>query len=453
MKPDPASRDVGAATGARAEARRWHALSAEDALAALGSGSVGLSETEAAERLLRFGPNLLPRPRRASLIVVYLRQFKSPLIYLLLAATALSLFIGEYSDASFILGVIQINAVIGTVQEWRAESAAQALGSRVETTATVRRGGEPRRVAAAEVVPGDVVLVDSGAQVPADVRLFAAVELKVDESLLTGESVSIAKAPGAVAPPEAAIGDRLGMLFAGTVVLTGRATGVAVDTGSRTEIGRIAEVLVREEGARPPLLMRLERFARVIALAMVVLVALLVSVEAARGTPLVEIFLVAVALAISAVPEGLPVAVTVALAIAASRMGRRNVIVRLLPAVEGLGACTLIASDKTGTLTLNELTIKRVFIPGFGDLEVGGEGYDPKGLVSWQGGAPPPPAAERLRRLAVAGALCNEAVFGAGVQGYVHFGDTVDVALLVLGAKLGLERASLLRQHRPLATI
>ncbi len=427
----------------RPDAVPWHALECAAVLAALETGPTGLRAAQVAARRARFGPNVLPRPKHAGLSGIYLRQFKNPLVYLLLAAALVSLMVGEWIDAGFIFLVLQFNAVIGAYQEWRAETSAEALDVLVRRFAVVLRDGVPRRVEAAELVPGDVVRLVSGAQVPADLRLLGARELSVDESLLTGESVPAAKEVDAVFAAEAPLGDRRNMLYAGTTVLSGRVTGVVAATGRDTEIGRIAEVLARGDMAPPPLVIRLERFSRVVGVATLAVIVLLGAVQLAQGLPLATVFLVAVALAVAAIPEGLPIAITVVLAIATNRMARRNVIVRALPAVEGLGACTLIASDKTGTLTCNELTVTKVRLTGDAApaeaVSVGGEGYLPEGAVTIDGRDLTPSELDALDRLATSGALCNEAelrVTGGTIE---RLGDTVDVAFLVLAAKLGFE--------------
>jgi magnesium-transporting ATPase (P-type) len=417
----------------------WHATPAEAAFAHLEASAAGLTSAEAAARRILFGPNVLPRPRRPGPFRVYLRQFKSPLIYVLLAAAAVSLLIGEYSDALFIFAVLQINAVIGTAQELKAEGSAEALDRMVVSVVTARRDGATRRLDSRDLVPGDVVLLESGGRVPADIRLIRAHELKVDESLLTGESVPVEKSPAAALPEPALLAERSNMLHAGSTVVSGRAEGVVVLTGRHTEIGRIADALVFTPSPPPPLVVRLERFSRYIGGAVVVACAALALVLVLRGAGLLDIFFVAVALAVSAIPEGLPVAITVALSVATARMARRNVIVRALPAVEGLGACTVIASDKTGTLTCNQLTVTALALPGLGRLQVTGEGYAPVGRLERDGTEPTVAETAAARRLAAAAALCNEAQLYAGPDGVRHVGDTVDVAFLALAGKLGLD--------------
>ncbi len=433
-------------------ARAWHALTSSEALTVLASAEHGLAEDEAAARLRDHGPNELPRPARAGLVRIYLHQFKNPLVYLLLGATAVSLGVGELTDAAFIFVVLQSNAAIGTYQEWTAATSAAALDALIRNVVVVLRDGAPRQVDAAELVPGDVVKLESGTLVPADLRLLVGWEVTVDESLLTGESTPVTKDAQSVLAPATPLVERRNMLHAGTTVLLGRVIGVVAATGGATQVGRIAAALVSGAAAPPPLVVRLEQLSRVVGLVTLGLIVLLAGVQLAQGLPVVTVFLFAVALAVAAIPEGLPVAITVALSIGSTRMARRNVIVRALPAVEGLGACTLIASDKTGTLTCNELTVKRVLLFGAGRTgagappllaEVGGEGYRPRGAIVLAGGEPAPEERAALLRLAETGALCNEASIRFTGGEVEHLGDTVDVAFLVLAAKLGLDPRAL----------
>ena len=423
---------------------RWHAVTVAEAFDRLGAGANGLDEGEAAARRAIFGPNSLPAGRRPGLAIVYLRQFKSPLIYLLLAAAGVSLAIGELTDAVFIFVVLQVNAIIGASQEWKAASSAAALDTLVQKLAVVRRNGPRRQIDAVDLVPGDLVELGAGALAPADIRLITERDLQVDESLLTGESLPVEKDATALLAADTVLGDRLTLLHAGTVVLAGRATGLVARTGLHTEIGRIAQALAAVEQPRPPLLERLDIFSRRVGYAMVGAILLLGAIQLMRGADLAQVFFVAVALAVAAIPEGMPVAITVALAIGTGRMARRNVIVRALPAVEGLGACTMVASDKTGTLTVNQLTARRLWLPGQGMLEVGGEGYRPVGDITRDGAAPDDAALRAARELGLSGALCNEASLHFAGEGDVrHFGDTVDVAFLALAGKMGVDAAVL----------
>ena len=418
--------------------RHPQAEGVEVVLRELASSSRGLAVAEAEERLQKLGRNALPRPRSPALGTVFLRQFKSPLIYVLLAAAVISLLLRDWSDAGFILAVLLVNAVIGTTQEYSAERSAEALRSLVSPHARVERDGTIHEIDAELVVPGDVVLLESGAKVPADLRLLTAHNLALDESLLTGESLPVAKDAEAVLGADAPVSGRSNMAFAGSIVASGRARGVVVATGSQTALGRIAASVLERPAPKPPLLVRMARFTNVIAIAVGVAAVAIGAVALARGATLAEVFVLAVALAVSAIPEGLPVALTVALAVGTQRMARRNVIVRRLVAVEALGSCTLIASDKTGTLTVNQLTVRRVQFPGEAAWEVTGEGLDPRGTFVLPQGAERERHEWQLVRLARAAALANEAVLAERDGGWAGHGDTVDLALLVLARKAGI---------------
>ena len=404
------------------EQRPWHALSPGQCLAAVQGTPGGLSDKEVSARLKRFGPNLLPQPPRPTLMRLFLRQFRSPLIYLLLVAASVSLLIGEMTDAAFIFVVLLINAAIGTIQENRAAGSMEALQSMIRHEARVRREGHVRSIDATELVVGDVVEVESGMAVAADARLLSDHGLLVDESSLTGESQPVIKEADAQPEESAGLGDRATVIHAGTVVVEGRGRAVVVATASNTALGQIGASLSGSLAMQPPLIVRLEALARQIAVVAVALIALLASLLALQGAPAGEILFLGVALAVSAVPEGLPIAVTVALAAATRRMARRNVIVRSLPAVEGLGACSLIASDKTGTLTLNRLSLERITLPG-------GETWDRR---RWQDEGPD----DDLCRLAFAGTVCNEATRAPDGS---FSGDAVDVAFLKLAEEVGVD--------------
>ncbi|BCR03346.1 haloacid dehalogenase [Desulfuromonas versatilis] len=417
----------------------WHALSATDAFARVDSVSHGLTQAQAAERLERFGPNALPVKGPPGVAVIFLHQFLSPLIYILLAAGIVSLLIGEVTDAGFIFAVILLNAALGTFQEWKAEKSAAALQSLLKINARVRRDGEESELTADQLVPGDVVLLESGNRVPADLRLFHGKGLAIDESLLTGESLAVEKTIEPL-PRHVPLGERRNMAFAGSTATTGRGVGVVVATGLQTQVGRIAKAVTSAAVTKPPLVIRMERFARQISYLVLGFVSLLAVAAVAEGIPPAEVFFMAVALAVSAIPEGLPVAMTVALSIATTRMARRHVIVRKLTAVEGLGSCTCIASDKTGTLTVNRQTVKLLWLPDGRSFAVSGEGYAGEGEVRTVEGSPPEPQdLEQLLRLARAGVLCNEGTLVRRERGWDHHGDAMDVALLALACKLGLQ--------------
>ncbi len=430
-----------------------HAVPASEVLAGLDTGPSGLSPAEAAARLARLGPNTLPSEPPVGLLVLFIRQFKSPLIYVLLLAAIVSLALGELADGLFVFFALLLNAIIGFIQERSAQRSAEALKSLVVAHATVRRAGEDAEIAAQDLVLGDLVLLESGAKVPADLRLVRASGLEVDESLLTGESLTVDKRPDVVLTEDAPLGDRRNMVFAGTLVTRGRAEGVVVATAFDTQLGRIAADVLGAESGEPPLLQRMARFTSRVAIAVAVMVSLLGTLSLLQGATLHEVFILGVALAVCAVPEGLPVSITVALALGMSRMSRRNVVVRRLVAVESLGSCTFIATDKTGTLTLNALTVQRVVAPGERPWEVTGGGQVPEGGVQWPDDLDPAAAASLAGRIAEAGALCNEATLARKDGAWTQHGDAVDVALLVYAHKLGLTRGALEAAHPPLAAL
>ncbi len=429
------------ASGGRVLPAAPYAVSLGDLLAGLEASPHGLSQTEVVARRAHFGPNTLPRGRPPGIVALFLRQFASPLIYVLLAAALLSLVIGELSDAGFIFAVLLVNAVIGTIQEYSAQRAATALQRMVTVRCRVLREGESYEMDAEELVPGDIILLESGDRVPADARLLEGHDLEVDESLLTGESLAVPKDATVVLPVDAGLGERRNMLYAGSLVVRGRARAVVVATGRHTELGHLATAVVESPAAKTPLLERMERFTRWVAILVGAATLFMAAVAMSRGIPWQETFFLAVALAVAAIPEGLPVALTVALAIGMARMARRNVIVRRLLAVEALGSCTFIASDKTGTLTVNQLTVQRIAFPGIPPWEVTGEGVVPEGVIRTPRGTPDAGEEALLERLCQAAVLPNEAFLGRrDGEGWVHHGDAVDVALLVLAHKAGITR-------------
>lgn len=435
----------------------WHALGVQATLARLGSGPAGLAAAEAAARLAAGGPNRLPQAPAPTVAAILLRQFRSPLIYLLLGAAGLALATGETRDALFILAALLVNAVLGATQETRADRSSRALQKLLQLRATVLRGGEPGVVPAEQLVPGDVIELEPGARIPADARLLAAQGLEIDESLLTGESLPVAKAADWTGGAQTPLAEQRNLVHAGTLVVRGRARAVVVATGSATAVGRLALAVLGTPPGEPPLMQRLAVFSSRIGLAVLVASLLVVVLGALlRGHGWVEMAIFAIALAVSAIPEGLPVALTVALAVCTRRMARRGVIVRRLAAVEGLGSCTLIASDKTGTLTCNELTVREIGLADGRLYQVSGEGFAPQGAVHWQGTVVDGAAAAghaALLELAHAVSLCNEAQLSARGDGWVWRGDPTDVALLAFAGKLGLQRETQLAAQPQLADI
>lgn len=430
-----------------------HAMSAEAVLATLGVSRHGISRGEALRRLTEYGPNILPRARLPGIGRIFLRQFASPLIYVLLAATVLSLLIGEYSDAGFIAAVLLVNALIGTFQEHSAQRAATALGDMVTTLCHVVRDGELYEIAAEELVPGDLVVLEAGDRVPADIRLLASHELQVDESALTGESMATGKEADVILAADTFVGDRRNMVFAGTLVARGRGRGIVTATALATELGNIAAAVLGREMTRSPLMVRMETFTHRVAMVVGLAALLVAAVAFLRGMPIVEIFFLTVALAVSVIPEGLPVALTVALAIGMRRMARRNVIIRRLVAVEALGSCTFIATDKTGTLTVNQLTVRRLLHPDGTSCVLSGEGLEPGGEIRCDDQPAGLLPGQWLSRVCEAAILPNEAFFGRRDGDWVQHGDAVDVALLVMAHKAGFVRETLLDRLPEVATI
>ncbi len=403
------------------------------------SSAAGLSSPEAARRLTRYGPNAIPSEPRAPVWRRVLQQLRDPLILVLLVAAALTIATGDLSDAAVILLVITVNTAVGVVQEVRAEQAVMALSAMSAPTARVVRDGEERSLPAAEVVPGDLVLVAEGDIVPADGDVLAAALLLADESSLTGESVPVEKAPDSD-PPH-------GRVSAGTVVVRGRGRVVITATGADSALGRIASLM----GAAPgltPLQRRLARFGRVLAAAIVALCALVLALGLVRGQPVELMIVAAISLAVAAVPESLPAVVTLALALGARRMADRHAIVRRLPAVETLGSVTVIATDKTGTLTEGRMAAERLWTP-HGEATVLGTGYEPQGRVIRDGETVTANDAPDLAALLRVAMLCNDAALEPPPDGSAEWralGDPTEAALLVAGARLRLDRAALDRE-------
>ncbi|HBJ38544.1 MAG TPA: ATPase [Planctomycetaceae bacterium] len=432
----------------RLEKSDWHTLQVGDVFSKLESQREGLSQREAQSRLDRLGPNVLPEQPSPAWWMIFLRQFYNPLIFVLGAAAIVAIAIGDWTDAGFIGAVLLLNSMIGGYQEWRAEQSSRALQKMLHVRATVIRDGTNREMDAELVVPGDVLLLESGNRVPADVRLLTTQSLQIDESFLTGESLAVTKDSAWVGPIGASVGDHQNMGYAGAVVTRGRGKGVVVQTGANTLVGQLAESVAGAETGTAPLLERMEGFARLIALVVLVVATVIGGAGVAiHGVgELKNIFLFTVALAVAAIPEGLPAALTVALSIATARMAKRGVIVRRLAAVEGLGSCTLVASDKTGTLTCNELTVRVVVLSDGTRVDVSGQGFEPIGDVTLDGQAASIDTQADLGKLVLAGVLCNEADLYRHEDQWKWRGDATDIALLALGEKLGESRDRRLRE-------
>jgi len=428
----------------------WHALPIADAIVAVESNvEEGLTDDEARARLERFGPNALPEHAQRSLLAVLVVQFKSPLIYLLFVAAGIALALGHRSDAVVIFAVVVLNALIGAFQEGRAERSMDALRKLATHKARVRRGGRDLIVEAREVVPGDVIVLEVGDAVPADARLLDGAALQIAEAALTGESLPIAKEVSSLAV-DTLLADRHNMVFASTHVTAGRARAVVVATGLATEIGQIATLAGTAKEPRTPLERRIAQFGNYIMIAAVVMFAAILAIGVLRGMPFGQIVMVGISQLVGIIPEGLPVAMTVALAVGVQRMARRRAVVRRLSAVETLGATTIICTDKTGTLTRNEMTVTTIMLPDGRELTVTGAGYEPDGDFVEDGHAlaPLPP---ELRALLEAAVLCND----ANLQGpnedeprWTPIGDPTEVALVTLAIKGGVVPAEV-RGHLP----
>ncbi len=362
----------------------WYASTSEDVLARLSSDRQGLSADEAARRLAEHGPNRLTRQQGPSAWAVLARQFTSPLIYALLIAAVVAFALGDLPDGAVVLGVVVLNALIGFVQEYRAGRAIQALAQLVSEPATVLRDERWTQVDAADLVPGDVVSIEAGARVVADLRVLQAHGLRVDESTLTGESVPVDKSAAPVGPA-AELAERRSMLHGGSLVTTGSAVAAVVETGDRTELGRISGLLGGIEKTQTPLTLGIARLGSTITKIIGVVAVVLLGVALLRGFPVADAALAAITLAVAAIPEGLPAIVTIALAVGVQRMARRRAVVRELPAVETLGSTSVVCTDKTGTLTRNEMMLRRAWTPQGDEAEFEGVGYEAAGRVVLRG--------------------------------------------------------------------
>lgn len=410
----------------------WHSKSIDDVLKLVNSSPAGLTQDQANEKLKTHGENALPQKRPKSMIMMFLEELINPIVLILLVAMAFSFVVGELLDGFVILGIVMIDAIIGTIQSKRAQRVASSLSAMIKVKAKVLRNGTKTEIDSKHLVPGDIVFLESGDKISADMRIIYCANLSVDEALLTGESINSVKHTIEL-PESAPLGDRKNMLFSGSSVITGRATAVVVGTGSDTEIGKIANNLNEVKDEKSPLAIRINKFSKQISVAIVFVAVVIFIIMLLQGNPFREIFLVVIALAVSAMPEGLPLAVTMALTIASNRMSKNNVVVKHLNAVESLGSCTVIATDKTGTLTLNEQTAKLMVLPSGDEFEVTGSGYNDKGKVKCDD----PSKQEFLTELAEMGYINNEATFQKTAdETYVHFGDSIDIAFKALGEKL-----------------
>jgi len=418
--------------------KSWHTLSTEDALELLKAPAGGLSHVEATKRLAEYGPNRLPEAARRSDFMRFLLQFHNILIYVLLGSAVITAVLSHWIDTGVILAVVVANAVIGFIQEGKAEEAMDAIRHMLAPRANVLRDGERHSIEGDVLVPGDVVLLEAGDKVPADLRLLTAHGMSVQEAILTGESVPVEKHTKPVAG-DAALGDRSCMAFSGTLVTTGQGKGIVVGTGSRTEIGRISGLLSEVETLTTPLVAQMGVFAKWLTILILLIAALLLAYGHFVGHhEFTEMFMAVVGLSVAAIPEGLPAVLTITLAIGVQAMARRNAIVRRLPAIETLGSVSVICTDKTGTLTRNEMMVASVLTSQH-IFALEGDGYEPKGLLKLEDAHVAPSEHAVLEELARAAALCNDAFLREHSRVWTVEGDPMEGALLAFAWKMDVD--------------
>jgi Ca2+-transporting ATPase len=420
--------------------RRWHNRSVQQTMSDLGTSELGLTPEEADRRLREHGPNELPKAQRITPWMILLEQFQNVLIIILLIAVTLSAFLGEVLESVVIAVIVLFAILLGFVQEYRAERAMEALRAMAAPLAKLIREGREVEIPSREVVPGDLLLLSAGDRIAADARLIESANLKVNEAALTGESVPVDKCIDTLEDETLAVGDRLNLVYSGTDVTYGRAKAIVVETGADTEFGRITGMLQRVEESRTPLQQNLDRVGRVLAVAAGVVVVMIAGLGVMRGEPLLEMFIFGVALAVAVVPEALPAVVTISLAIGVQRMVKRNALVRRLPTVETLGSTAVICSDKTGTLTRDEMTVREIWVAG-ALVTVSGSGYEPVGELT--AGEEKAARGEALDLLLRGGALACDAHLEREEEGWRLHGDPTEGALVVAAAKAGHEKKAL----------
>ena len=403
--------------------KNWYSKEIEDVYKILKIDDKGLTSEEANKRLEKYGRNELPKQKKDSVFKIFLSEFKDPIVLLLIIAIIASFAVGEVIDAIAIIFIVLVDVLMGTYQENKANNIADALSKLVTVKSKVLRNGEITPVDSEELVLGDIVLLESGDKISADLRLIETHNFMVDESILTGESVQVSKNAHAIKGDNLIISDQSNMAFSGTTVVTGRAKAIVVSTGLYTEIGKIAHSISETKEEKSPLTLRVEKLSKQISLLVVVVAIIIMILLIVKHVPYHEIFLSVVALAVSAMPEGLPLALTMALTIASNKMAKKNVVAKKLHSVESLGSCTVIASDKTGTLTVNEQTAKKILLPNNKEYDIDGVGYEFEGKVV--------DSDELSKEISMLGVLNNEATIDKDKR----IGDSIDLAFLVLGKK------------------
>src|SRR3989339_1576309 len=420
----------------------WHNLTEVDALAkAESSIQGGLNDREVTSRKGMFGENVITLKKGTHPVILFLMQFNQPLVYILLVASIITAILKEWADSSVIFGVVLVNAIIGFIQESKALKAIESLAKSMVNEVTVIRNGTRQRIRASELTIGDVVVLQSGDKVPADLRLLQLRELQIDESTLTGESVPVIKQTQSL-PSDIVLADRTNMAYSSTLVTYGTGTGIVTAIGNNTEVGRINTMIASADVLATPLTKSIAKFSALLLYVILGLAVVTFLIGYLRGESPLEMFMAAVALAVGAIPEGLPAALTITLAIGVSKMAKRNAIIRKLPAVETLGSTSVICSDKTGTLTQNQMTVEKIFA---GNLlfDVSGVGYAPNGVYALNGTTVAPGSHRSLEQCLIAGMLCNDSSLVSNGDGWKIEGDPTEGALITYDRKAGISRDSL----------
>ena len=407
---------------------KFYSISKEELYDKLNTSENGIKSNEIEKRVDKYGSNKLPDNNKHSIIKIIISELLDPIVLLLGIAIIVSIIVGEYVDAIAIFVIILIDLILGTYEENKANNTIEALSKLVPDDVKVKRDGKDMLVDVSELVVGDLVYLESGDKVSADMRLIEEHNLTVDESILTGESLSVEK-DCATLKENTEISSQINMVFAGTTILTGRAKAIVTSVGSNTEIGKIADTIKNTKEEKSPLTIRIDKFSKQICRLIIVLAIILFILLSSKNMPMQEVLLSVVALAVSAMPEGLPLALTMALTIASNKMAKKKVVAKKLEAVEAMGSCTVIASDKTGTLTVNEQTAKKIILPNDSEYEISGSGYETEGKVTGEN-------IHHAKEIALLGVLNNE----AEIVGKKRIGDSIDLAFLVLGMKLDVNK-------------
>lgn len=418
--------------------KEYYQTSKENLFKIFKTSQKGLTEKEGTKRLTTFGKNILPKKKKTTFLKVFISEFKNPIVYILFITMILSFITKEYIDGIFILFVVLLDAILGSIQEYRSNKNAEALSKLIKIDALVIRDNQEKSISSEYLVPGDIVLLESGSKVPADLRLIETSNLSIDESTLTGESVPCEKNSNII-KDKTPLSSRSNMAYLGSSVMRGRAKGLVVKTGITTEIGMLANEVLEKEDTLTPLQIRMNKFTKTLGKLTAILALIITLILYFKGYTTKEIFFLVVALSVSAIPEGLPMVITLCLSISSNKMAKKNVLVKKLNSVEALGSATIIASDKTGTLTLNEQTVKKIVLPNNKEYNVTGNGYNNNGLIEPIDNA----NLEDINKIIKEGVYNNEANLSLINDEWVSFGDTMEIALLALGYKYNLDMTNI----------